>query len=148
MAPVDLKALRVDVIGSLQRPAMLKLAYARHAEGKLSAQDLHQAQDEAILEAITTQEAHGLPVVASRTGGIPEIVSPDETGELIDTAAPGWEAAARQAVMALQADPERRNRLGTQARAFAAAHGSSDNMVARTAAIYREILAVCAGESQ
>ena len=63
MPPVDLKTLRVDQIGSLQRPAMLKLAYARHAEGKLSAQELSQAQDEAILDAITTQEAHGLPVL-------------------------------------------------------------------------------------
>ena len=106
------------------------------------------SKSEGLGSAILLAMAHGLPVVASRTGGIPEIVSPDETGELIDTAATGWEAAARQAVMALQADPDRRNRLGTHARAFAAVHGSSDNMVARTAAIYREILAACAGESQ
>ena len=56
--------------------------------------------------------------------------------------------AAREAAMALAADPGRRNRLGTQARAFAAAQGSSDNMVARTAAIYQEILAARAGASQ
>jgi 5-methyltetrahydropteroyltriglutamate--homocysteine methyltransferase len=63
MAPTDLKTLRVDQIGSLQRPTTLKAAYARHLEGRLSDQNLHQAQDEAILEAITTQEAHGLPIL-------------------------------------------------------------------------------------
>ena len=63
MPPVDLRTLRVDQIGSLQRPATLKAAYARHLAGKLSDQDLHQAQDEAVLEAITTQQAHGLPVL-------------------------------------------------------------------------------------
>ncbi|MSO19418.1 MAG: methionine synthase [Acidobacteria bacterium] len=63
MPSLDLRTLRVDQIGSLQRPSTLKAAYARHLQGKLSVQDLHEAQDEAILEAITTQQAHGLPVL-------------------------------------------------------------------------------------
>src|SRR5687767_8087658 len=63
MPAADLKTLRVDQIGSLQRPATLKAAYARYLQGKLSDQELHEAQDEAILEVITTQQAHGLPVL-------------------------------------------------------------------------------------
>jgi glycosyltransferase involved in cell wall biosynthesis len=115
----------------------------------LSAMDtfVYFSRSEGLGSAILLAMAHGLPVMASRTGGIPEIVSADETGILIDTAVAGWESAAREAAMALAADPGRRNRLGTQARAFAAEHGSSDNMVARTAAIYREILAARAGAS-
>jgi len=58
-----LETLRVDLVGSLLRPARLKSVFARHLKGEAAEQDLRQAQDEAILEAITTMEGRGLPVV-------------------------------------------------------------------------------------
>ena len=59
----NLNQLRVDHIGSLVRPAMLKDVFARFDRGAASREELIQAQDQAIREVIARQEAHGLPVV-------------------------------------------------------------------------------------
>jgi glycosyltransferase involved in cell wall biosynthesis len=106
------------------------------------------SRSEGLGSAILLAMAHGLPVIASRAGGIPEIVIPGETGVLLDTSSPGWEAAGLDAVQHLQADPGRRNRFGTLARGFVAEHASSDNMVARTLSIYREVLDAGAAQAK
>jgi 5-methyltetrahydropteroyltriglutamate--homocysteine methyltransferase len=59
----NLNQLRVDHIGSLVRPAMLKDVFARFDRAAASREELIQAQDQAIREVIARQEAHGLPVV-------------------------------------------------------------------------------------
>jgi 5-methyltetrahydropteroyltriglutamate--homocysteine methyltransferase len=59
----DLNKLRVDHIGSLVRPAILKDVFARYDRGAASGEDLTQAQNQAIREVIARQEALGLPVV-------------------------------------------------------------------------------------
>jgi glycosyltransferase involved in cell wall biosynthesis len=53
--------------------------------------------------------ACGLPVITSRTGGIPEIVADGKTGYLID---PGDEVHLLETIRALVARPELRSRLG------------------------------------
>ena len=62
-SPHDLNEIRIDHIGSLVRPARLKELFARFDRGRASRQELAQAQDDAIRKVISTQEAHGLPVV-------------------------------------------------------------------------------------
>jgi 5-methyltetrahydropteroyltriglutamate--homocysteine methyltransferase len=62
-SPHDLNEIRIDHIGSLVRPARLKELFARFDRGRASRQELAQAQDDAIRTVISTQEAHGLPVV-------------------------------------------------------------------------------------
>jgi 5-methyltetrahydropteroyltriglutamate--homocysteine methyltransferase len=59
----NLNQLRVDHIGSLVRPAMLKDVFARFDRGAASREELIQAQDQAIREVIAKQEGHGVPVV-------------------------------------------------------------------------------------
>ncbi|MDP2601173.1 MAG: methionine synthase [Deltaproteobacteria bacterium] len=59
----DLKTLRVDQVGSLLRPETLKQAFAKFGLGEITAEQLREAQDQAIGEAIAKQEAHQLPVV-------------------------------------------------------------------------------------
>jgi glycosyltransferase involved in cell wall biosynthesis len=59
----------------------------------------------AALEPMT----HALPVIASRAGGIPEIVVDRQTGILVD---PGDEAGLTVALTRLLADPAERRRLG------------------------------------
>jgi len=59
----DLETLRVDQVGSLLRPGVLKQAFARFGLGEIDAEQLREAQDQAIGEAIAKQEAHQLPVV-------------------------------------------------------------------------------------
>jgi glycosyltransferase involved in cell wall biosynthesis len=60
--------------------------------------------------------ASGLPVVASRVGGLPEIVADGETGLLVPPEAP---AALAEALRSLIRSPERRRELGKAARARA-----------------------------
>ncbi len=55
--------MRVDHVGSLLRPESLKQAFRDHALGKLNAAALRAAQDGAIREVVSRQEALGLPVV-------------------------------------------------------------------------------------
>jgi 5-methyltetrahydropteroyltriglutamate--homocysteine methyltransferase len=59
----DLNRLRVDHIGSLVRPAMLKDVFARFDRGAASREQLTQTQNQAIREVIARQEAQGLPLV-------------------------------------------------------------------------------------
>ena len=59
----DLRRARTDQVGSLLRPEWLKVAYAAHDEGRLSADDLRAAQDAAVRDVLAKQEAQGLEVL-------------------------------------------------------------------------------------
>ena len=66
----------------------------------------------AILEAM----AAGVPVVASRIGGIPDLIRDGETGLLFDPKDP---ADIRRQVSRISTDPELRARLGANGQAEA-----------------------------
>ena len=87
----------------------------------------------ALLEAM----AHGRPVVATRVGGVPDIVSDGRDGVLVEPGDPGALAAA---VAGLLADPERAAKLGAAARGRVA-EMSPERVAERMDAIYREVLA-------
>ena len=59
----DLRAMRVDLVGSLLRPANLKECFVKYGEGHVSRDELRQLQDDSIREVIAKQEAHHLPIV-------------------------------------------------------------------------------------
>ena len=59
----DLNLLRIDLVGSLLRPAKLKQAYEKWGRGETTDEELQAIQDEAIREVIAKQEAHHLPLV-------------------------------------------------------------------------------------
>jgi glycosyltransferase involved in cell wall biosynthesis len=63
----------------------------------------------AALEAM----AHGVPVIASDVGGLPEIVEPDNGGWLVP---PGDPAALARAIMEAAASPDRIHEQGLKAR--------------------------------
>jgi len=81
--------------------------------------------------------ACGLPVVASRTGGLEEIVEEGQSGVLIE---PGNVAELAQAVVSLLSDPERCARLGVSARKRIVEQFSSPVIAARMADLYQEIV--------
>ena len=59
----DLKSLRVDLVGSMLRPQMLKDAFARYGKGEADEEQFRRAQDEAIRDLIAKEMAHDLPIV-------------------------------------------------------------------------------------
>ena len=98
---------------------------------------LYLSESEGLGSAILLAMAYGLPVVASRVGGIPEIVRHEETGLLVP-------ADSRQdlapAVSRLLESEDLRRRLGAAAREFVLAEATCDRMAAKTAAVYEELL--------
>jgi glycosyltransferase involved in cell wall biosynthesis len=86
----------------------------------------------AMLEAM----AACVPVVASHTGGIPEVAPPSTP-----LVAPGDAGAFATAVGHLLADPALAERAAAEARAHVAAELSADRMTERFAALYEEVTA-------
>jgi 5-methyltetrahydropteroyltriglutamate--homocysteine methyltransferase len=60
----NLKTIRTDVVGSLQRPPGLREARIAFDEGKLPAEALRAREDEAVKEAVRLQESVGLDVIS------------------------------------------------------------------------------------
>ena len=86
----------------------------------------------AILEAM----AAGLPVIGTRTGGIPELVLDGVTGLLVPPERPEELAAALDS---LAADPGRRAELGRRGRERVQKHFSADAIARRTVELYEEL---------
>jgi glycosyltransferase involved in cell wall biosynthesis len=111
----------------------------RHADQSslLNAADLvvYPAQHGAAPTVLLRAMAAGLPVVATQVGGVPEIVTPS-TGVLV-TQDPHRLA---DALVALTEDAERRNRLGTAARARFLAEHEAVGWAKRLAEVYTSVL--------
>ncbi|MFA6961806.1 MAG: glycosyltransferase family 4 protein [Opitutaceae bacterium] len=78
----------------------------------------------------------GKPVVATRTGGIPEVVADGETGLLVP---PGDISALATAWTRLCADPALAHSQGEAGRRRFLAHFTADEMARRSVALYRGI---------
>jgi len=81
--------------------------------------------------------ACGTPVVASRVGGIPEVVVDGETGRLVE---PGDAAGLGRALREALADPEQGRRMGEAGRRRVEAHFSWDRIAERTMTVYHEAI--------
>ena len=86
----------------------------------------------ALLEAMSM----GLPVVATRVGGIPEIVKDNSNGLLV---APGSPSSIQDALLTLAMDPVLPERLGKAARAHVEAEFTLETMTRRVERIYEEL---------
>jgi glycosyltransferase involved in cell wall biosynthesis len=93
---------------------------------------LQEALGTAILEALAMRKA----VVASRVGGIPEIVEEGKTGFLVDPEKP---AAIAEKVILLLKNPDLRRDLGDRGRRFVEARYDNRLMVRRLEALYQEL---------
>lgn len=82
--------------------------------------------------------ACGTPVVASRVGGIPEVVDDGRTGLLVD-AGDGFEGNLARALDTVLADPVAARRMGEAGRARAVGEFGWDTVARRTAGLYEEI---------
>jgi len=120
-------AERVRFVGSVpyQRvPALLAAA-----DIGLMPSLLEEAFPLSLIEAMAT----GLPVIASRVGGVPTAVRPGVDGELVR---PGDVEALAAELGQLAADATRRAELGANARKRALAHFDTQQMVKATEAVF------------
>jgi starch synthase len=91
------------------------------------------------LEAMGCETA----VLASRVGGIPEVVSHESTGELVDYTEnniPQFEAAISAAITRLMGDPELLKQYGKAGRQRAISEFGWDAVAATTLALYQSVI--------
>jgi starch synthase len=90
------------------------------------------------LEAMGCETA----VLASRVGGIPEVVSHQETGILVDYTSDHsrFEADLAAAISELMADPARLEKYGKAGRLRAQTHFGWDAVAAQTISLYRSVI--------
>ena len=81
--------------------------------------------------------ASGTPVVASRLGGLPELVADGETGHLVE---PGDVAALRGRLTLVLGDPAAAHRLGKAARARAVERFTWEACARRCLAVYEALI--------
>jgi glycosyltransferase involved in cell wall biosynthesis len=88
---------------------------------------------EGVPMALLEGMAFGLPVVASRVGGVPDLIEDGVTGLLVD---PGDVDGLATALLELAADPSRREELGRAARERATATAASPAVVEQWRSVY------------
>src|SRR6266850_654398 len=98
---------------------------------------LPSIRSEAIPQVIPQALAVGTPVVASTVGGSPELIRDGENGRLVPPADP---RALADAILALLREPERARAMARAGQAMVLARYTIDETMARTTAVYREIL--------
>jgi glycosyltransferase involved in cell wall biosynthesis len=123
-----LRSLFPDALGFLPHPE-LERRYA--AAAVVVCPSRREGFGVACAEAM----AHGKPVVASRVGGLLDLVVDGETGLLVS---PGDAADLRAALEWLLAEPDLRRRLGAAGRAHVAEICSWERVTEATIDVYRE----------
>jgi glycosyltransferase involved in cell wall biosynthesis len=98
---------------------------------------VHPALREGLGVCLLEAQAAGVPIVASRAGGIPEAVADGESGVLVQ---PGQAPELASAIVSLLGDAARRRALGDGGQRQVAQHFSVDRMVAGNLDVYRELL--------
>jgi len=94
---------------------------------------LYEGFGMSLLEAMAAR----LPIVATRVGGIPEVVDDQVAGLLVP---PADAAALAQAAIALLGDRGRARRIGEEAARLVAERHSISSVAARVDALYRRVL--------
>jgi glycosyltransferase involved in cell wall biosynthesis len=104
------------------------LGYREDVPRLLAAADLLMltSENEALPMAVLEAMAAGLPVLATRVGGVPSAVSEDETGLLVR---PGDVPALREGLVRLARDPALRRSLGAEGKRRCLESWSAERMI-------------------
>lgn len=148
LAHLDVAGAELVVVGRGEEPADWRSGMPRtHWLGYLSDDgliDAYSAADVIVVpsrqdnlpQTATEPQACGVPVVAFRTGGLPDAIADGQTGALAD---PGDAASLAARITWVLEDAERRSRLGRAARERAVAHWSYPVVGARYADHYATV---------
>jgi glycosyltransferase involved in cell wall biosynthesis len=98
---------------------------------------VHPALEEGLGLAVLEAQAAGVPVVAFRAGGVPEVVADERTGLLVHS---GDAPALAQAMTRLLQDEARRRAFGEAAWDWVAHEFRVADMVSRHLTLYREVI--------
>ncbi len=128
------RGVPLELLG--ERPHDDVLALMRAADALIFPARWEEPLTRTLLEAGSV----GLPAVALATGGTPDIIIDGETGLLADTP-----AGLGTALVALLADPARRDRMAAAAPRHIAATFAERVVVPRVEALYREVIAAKGG---
>lgn len=129
-----------EAIDAADLTAVVKLGgFRADLEEILACFDLlvHPATMEGLGVSLLQAASAGVPIVASRVGGIPEAVQDGETGILVQ---PGDSQALGAAVDKLLANTELRRDMGNRGRELMARKFPIDSMVEGNVRVYRELL--------
>jgi len=95
--------------------------------------------------ALVEAEAVGVAVVATKVGGVPEVVLDGKTGTLVP---PKDSKKLAEAVILLLKDKEKRSKMGIEARRFVIPLFGTEVMVNKVSDLYEEMLTKDASENQ
>jgi glycosyltransferase involved in cell wall biosynthesis len=98
---------------------------------------LPSTKSEGFPQAVAQALAVGTPVVATATGGIPELIRDGKTGRLVPPADPH---ALAEAILSMLRDPDGARRLARAGQALVRERYTIENMMAQTTRVYRELL--------
>ena len=87
--------------------------------------------------SIMEAQAAGLPVVASRIGGIPSLIEDGKTGVLVE---PENHDALAEAIITLLQDRARMNKIGMAGREFIGRNFSADKMLDKVVVLYEQLM--------
>ena len=126
-----------DKPAELYKQTGLDISFAEDLERDLETGSVfvYISYSEGLGSAVLLAMSAGVPVVATKTGGIGEIIRHEENGLLVD-----GESAIGAAVRRLQADPVLARKLAANGRRTVAERFSVDSMVRNTLSVYRRVL--------
>lgn len=116
-----------EVLGWMRRAAVLVIPSVRTRSGR----------EEGLGMVMLEAAAHGVPVIGSRVGGIPEGIDDGQTGYLVPERDP---AALAARLHSLLADPALRHRLGMAGRAKMEAQFDLTRQIARLETLYDSVI--------
>ncbi|MBI2843800.1 MAG: glycosyltransferase family 4 protein [Armatimonadetes bacterium] len=96
------------------------------------------SRSESLSQTAIEAQAVGTPVVASRVGGLPEVVADGETGILVESEDVD---ALAEAMLSLFLDPAMAGRLGSAGKQRVESQFLARTMAEKTLAVYREVMA-------
>jgi glycosyltransferase involved in cell wall biosynthesis len=97
---------------------------------------LYVTESEGLGSGVLMAMSAGVPVIASRIGGLPEIIQHGENGMLAENTAAAFAAAIRE----LTSNADRALRMGEAARRTVLEKFTLDRMVRRTMEVYSQVL--------